>query len=250
MIGPTDFASGTNNAFEQVVAEVYAVYQRRLVDANSMDFDDLIARTVDVLRRFPDAKLRYRNRFKHVLIDEYQDTNHAQYALIRELVGNELEGVPPAELCVVGDADQSIYGFRGATIRNILQFEADYPNATTILLEQNYRSTQNILTAANAVISKNESRKRKIFGPKQELVRSLLVTLLKMSMTKLVLSAMKYLDYNAKEFQILVILQFFTELTHNLEYLKKSLCEPPFHIKLLVVCDFMSGKKLRIYWDI
>lgn len=161
LIGPADFANQSNNAFEQIVGEVYAVYQRRLTDANSMDFDDLIARTVDVLRRFPDAKLRYRNRFKHVLIDEYQDTNHAQYALIRELVGNELEGIPPAELCVVGDADQSIYGFRGATIRNILQFEADYPNATTILLEQNYRSTQNILTAANAVISKNESRKEK-----------------------------------------------------------------------------------------
>ena len=161
LMGPADFATQSNNTFEQVVAEVYAVYQRRLTDANSMDFDDLIARSVDLLQRFPDAKLRYRNRFKHVLIDEYQDTNHAQYALIRELVGNELEGMPPAELCVVGDADQSIYGFRGATIRNIMQFEADYPNARTILLEQNYRSTQNILAAANAVISKNESRKEK-----------------------------------------------------------------------------------------
>ena len=95
------------------------------------------------------------------LVDEYQDTNHAQYILIRELVGTDRDGIPAAELCVVGDADQSIYGFRGATIRNILQFEEDYPDATTILLEQNYRSTQNILTAANSVISKNESRKEK-----------------------------------------------------------------------------------------
>jgi DNA helicase-2/ATP-dependent DNA helicase PcrA len=95
------------------------------------------------------------------LVDEYQDTNHAQYILIRELVGTEREGLAPAELSVVGDADQSIYGFRGATIRNILQFEEDYPDATTILLEQNYRSTQNILSAANAVIAKNESRKEK-----------------------------------------------------------------------------------------
>jgi DNA helicase-2/ATP-dependent DNA helicase PcrA len=113
------------------------------------------------LQKYPEAKARLRSRFKHVLVDEYQDTNHAQYILVKELVGNAQEGLPPAELCVVGDADQSIYGFRGATIRNILQFELDYPNATTVLLEQNYRSTQNILSAANAVITKNESRKEK-----------------------------------------------------------------------------------------
>jgi DNA helicase-2/ATP-dependent DNA helicase PcrA len=114
-----------------------------------------------VLQKFPEAKARLRSRFKHVLVDEYQDTNHAQYILVKELVGTAQEGLAPAELCVVGDADQSIYGFRGATIRNILQFELDYPNATTVLLEQNYRSTQNILSAANAVITKNESRKEK-----------------------------------------------------------------------------------------
>jgi DNA helicase-2/ATP-dependent DNA helicase PcrA len=102
-----------------------------------------------------------RSRFKHILVDEYQDTNHAQYILVRELTGSIEDGLPPAELCVVGDADQSIYGFRGATIRNILQFEVDYPNATTVLLEQNYRSSQNILTAANAVITQNTSRKEK-----------------------------------------------------------------------------------------
>jgi DNA helicase-2/ATP-dependent DNA helicase PcrA len=122
---------------------------------------DLILKTVEVLQRFPEAKARFRSRFRHVLVDEYQDTNHAQYILVKELVGTDAEGLAPAELCVVGDADQSIYGFRGATIRNILQFELDYPNATTVLLEQNYRSTQNILNAANAVITRNESRKEK-----------------------------------------------------------------------------------------
>ena len=161
LLGPQDYLNATTNQFEQVVADVYAVYQQRLMRANAMDFDDLILKTVEVLQRFPDAKARFRSRFRHVLVDEYQDTNHAQYILVKELVGSELEGQQPAELCVVGDADQSIYGFRGATIRNILQFELDYPNARTVLLEQNYRSTQNILNAANAVITKNESRKEK-----------------------------------------------------------------------------------------
>jgi DNA helicase-2/ATP-dependent DNA helicase PcrA len=161
LMGPHDYVNATKNQFEEVVADVYAVYQRRLQQANAMDFDDLILKTVEVLQKYPEAKARLRSRFKHVLVDEYQDTNHAQYILVKELVGNPQEGLPPAELCVVGDADQSIYGFRGATIRNILQFELDYPNATTVLLEQNYRSTQNILSAANAVITKNEGRKEK-----------------------------------------------------------------------------------------
>ncbi|CAB4705735.1 unannotated protein [freshwater metagenome] len=161
LMGPQDYVNATSNAFEQVVADVYSVYQQRLQRANAMDFDDLILKTVEVLQRFPEAKARFRSRFRHVLVDEYQDTNHAQYILVKELVGNEIDGIAPAELCVVGDADQSIYGFRGATIRNILQFELDYPNATTVLLEQNYRSTQNILNAANAVITKNLSRKEK-----------------------------------------------------------------------------------------
>ena len=161
LMGPHDYVNATKNQFEEVVADVYAIYQRRLQQANAMDFDDLILKTVEVLQKYPEAKARLRSRFKHVLVDEYQDTNHAQYILVKELVGNAQEGLPPAELCVVGDADQSIYGFRGATIRNILQFELDYPNATTVLLDQNYRSTQNILSAANAVITKNESRKEK-----------------------------------------------------------------------------------------
>ena len=161
LMGPQDYVNASSNQFEQVVGDVYGVYQARLQRANAMDFDDLISKTVEVLQRFPEAKARFRSRFRHVLVDEYQDTNHAQYILVKELVGTDSEGMPPAELCVVGDADQSIYGFRGATIRNILQFELDYPNATTVLLEQNYRSTQNILNAANAVITKNESRKEK-----------------------------------------------------------------------------------------
>ena len=161
LMGPHDYVNATKNQFEEVVADVYAVYQRRLQQANAMDFDDLILKTVEVIQKFPEAKARLRSRFKHVLVDEYQDTNHAQYILVKELVGSAQEGLAPAELCVVGDADQSIYGFRGATIRNILQFELDYPNATTVLLEQNYRSTQNILSAANAVITKNEGRKEK-----------------------------------------------------------------------------------------
>jgi len=161
LLSPQDYLKAASNQFEQVVADVYTIYQGRLMRANAMDFDDLILKTVGVLQRYPEAKARFRSRFRHVLVDEYQDTNHAQYILVKELVGTELEGTAPAELCVVGDADQSIYGFRGATIRNILQFELDYPNATTVLLEQNYRSTQNILNAANAVITKNESRKEK-----------------------------------------------------------------------------------------
>ena len=161
LLTPADYANATTNQFETVVSDVYAIYQKRLQSANAMDFDDLILKTVSVLQRFPEAKARFRSRFRHIMVDEYQDTNHAQYILVRELTGTLEDGAPPAELCVVGDADQSIYGFRGATIRNIMQFEVDYPNATTVLLEQNYRSTQNILNAANAVITKNESRKEK-----------------------------------------------------------------------------------------
>ena len=153
--------SQASNAIEKEVAEVYANYQQRLRQANALDFDDLIGTTVDLLRAFPDVAEHYRRRFRHILVDEYQDTNHAQYALVRELVGPSEGELPPGELCVVGDADQSIYAFRGATIRNILDFEEDYPNATVILLEQNYRSTQVILSAANAVIARNPARKAK-----------------------------------------------------------------------------------------
>ncbi|MFJ8055200.1 DNA helicase PcrA [Streptomyces sp. NPDC096142] len=170
LIDEEDFAAQATDGFEKTLAQAYAMYQSRLREANALDFDDLIMTTVNLLRAFPDVAEHYRRRFRHVMVDEYQDTNHAQYALVRELVGTAAhdEDTPPsehdltpAELCVVGDADQSIYAFRGATIRNILQFEEDYPNATTILLEQNYRSTQTILSAANAVIERNESRRPK-----------------------------------------------------------------------------------------
>ncbi|WP_029068880.1 DNA helicase PcrA [Jonesia quinghaiensis] len=146
---------------EQIIARIYARYQQRLTTANAMDFDDIIVRTVELLQQHPGIAEHYRRRFRHVLVDEYQDTNHAQYTLIRELIGQDTPTLSAGELTVVGDSDQSIYAFRGASIRNILEFENDYPNATTILLEQNYRSTQNILSAANAVISCNNDRRPK-----------------------------------------------------------------------------------------
>ena len=161
LMGPADFAQTVKNQFDEIVAEVFTHYQKRLSSANALDFDDLISRTVELLQRHPEIRAKYRSRFKHILVDEYQDTNHAQYILIRELVGTSFDGFLMAELCVVGDSDQSIYAFRGANIRNILQFEDDFPDATTVLLEQNYRSTQNILSAANAVIANNEGRKAK-----------------------------------------------------------------------------------------
>lgn len=167
LITPEDAVAALEPGADELartVATVYAEYQRRLRAANALDFDDLIGETVAVLQNFPQIAQYYRRRFRHILVDEYQDTNHAQYVLVRELVGvgaPDTDTMPPSELCVVGDADQSIYAFRGATIRNIEDFERDFPNATTILLEQNYRSTQNILTAANSVISRNAGRREK-----------------------------------------------------------------------------------------
>jgi len=171
LIDPDRAVADLSDASDELcrtVASVYGEYQRRLRTANALDFDDLIGETVAVLQAFPQIAQYYRRRFRHVLVDEYQDTNHAQYVLVRELVGRDApedqaspDDVPPAELCVVGDADQSIYAFRGATIRNIEDFERDYPDATTILLEQNYRSTQNILSAANSVIARNAGRREK-----------------------------------------------------------------------------------------
>ncbi|HEX2771966.1 MAG TPA: UvrD-helicase domain-containing protein, partial [Micromonosporaceae bacterium] len=163
LIDPDEFAGRAKGPNERAVAEAYTLYQRRLKEAHALDFDDLIMATVHLLQSHPHVAESYRRRFRHVLVDEYQDTNHAQYMLIKELVGTAgaTADLPPAELCVVGDADQSIYAFRGATIRNILEFERDFADARTILLEQNYRSTQTILNAANAVIGHNASRKPK-----------------------------------------------------------------------------------------
>lgn len=143
-----------NDPIARMISEIFSRYQAELRRNNAFDFDDLISETVHLFRAFPDVLAQYQNKFKHVLVDEYQDTNHAQYALIRELAKT-------ASLTVVGDSDQSIYAFRGADIRNITEFEKDFPGAKTILLEQNYRSTQNILTAANAVISNNFDRPAK-----------------------------------------------------------------------------------------
>ena len=160
----TQLASDKEAAIESVIAQIYREYQNRLNLANAFDFDDLIGSTVALLQLFPEVANMYRRRFRQIMVDEYQDTNHAQYMLIKELVGTVAvspDSPPPGELCVVGDADQSIYAFRGATIRNIEEFERDYPDAATIMLEQNYRSTQTILSAANAVISKNTSRRAK-----------------------------------------------------------------------------------------
>ena len=168
LITPAQFAERavTSNPLERHLAEVYRAYAERLSAANALDFDDIIMRTVALLQTRPAVAEMYRRRFRHILVDEYQDTNHAQYVLVRELVGGPGtsgagSALPPGELTVVGDSDQSIYAFRGATIRNIEEFEDDYPSARTILLEQNYRSTQNILSAANAVISRNSGRREK-----------------------------------------------------------------------------------------
>jgi DNA helicase-2/ATP-dependent DNA helicase PcrA len=170
LVEPEEFKEKAKGPQERAVAEAYELYQRRLREAHALDFDDIIMATVHLFQSHPHVAEAYRRRFRHVLVDEYQDTNHAQYQLIKELIGVD----NPGELCVVGDADQSIYAFRGATIRNILEFERDYPDARTILLEQNYRSTQTILSAANAVIDRNTSRKPKRLwsdqGPGEQIV--------------------------------------------------------------------------------
>jgi ATP-dependent DNA helicase UvrD/PcrA len=155
LIGPDLYASRVASFYDQTVADVYGLYQRRLFGSNAVDFDDLLLLTVDVLERFPEAQELWRKRFRYVLVDEYQDTNYAQYKLLQLLAGEH------GNLCAVGDPDQSIYAFRGADIRNILEFERDFPGTRTIPLEQNYRSTNTILTAANAVISNNRERKEK-----------------------------------------------------------------------------------------
>ncbi len=160
------FLARADNYRDKALAQAYAEYQRRLMAAGAMDFDDLIMVTVNLLQAFPEVAETYRRRFRHILVDEYQDTNHAQYMLVRELVSHpawqsdsdDAGPLPPAELVVVGDADQSIYAFRGATIRNIEEFTRDFTDASVIMLEQNYRSTQNILAAANAVVSRNSGR--------------------------------------------------------------------------------------------
>ena len=155
LVGPVQFRERVSSFYDQTVADVYELYQRRLFASNAVDFDDLLYLTVDVLERFPEARERWRKAFRYILVDEYQDTNHAQYRLLQLLASEH------RNLCAVGDPDQSIYAFRGADIRNILDFERDFPGTRTIALEQNYRSTNAILRAANAVIENNRERKPK-----------------------------------------------------------------------------------------
>ncbi|MDH3540209.1 MAG: DNA helicase PcrA [Acidimicrobiia bacterium] len=155
LIDHETFASQGAGYFHEQVSEVYRLYQQRLIEASAMDFDDLLKVTVELFGAFPDVLSYYQDRFRYVLIDEYQDTNHAQYMLVKMLAAKH------GNLCVVGDSDQSIYAFRGANIRNIIEFERDYPDARIVLLEQNYRSTQNILDAANSVIANNPARQPK-----------------------------------------------------------------------------------------
>jgi DNA helicase-2/ATP-dependent DNA helicase PcrA len=155
LMAPDDFLRNTEGYIAENVAEVYDLYQKRLYGNNAMDFDDLIMQTVALLELFPEVRERYQTRFKYIHVDEYQDTNHAQYRLVNILAAAH------RNLCVVGDDDQSVYSWRGADIRNILDFERDYPEAKVVKLEQNYRSTQTILDAANAVVANNASRKAK-----------------------------------------------------------------------------------------
>ncbi|MCP9487977.1 MAG: UvrD-helicase domain-containing protein [Gaiellaceae bacterium MAG52_C11] len=155
LLTPALYAERVASFYDQTVAEVYALYQKRLHDSNAVDFDDMLMLTVEVLERFPEARARWQKAFRYVLVDEYQDTNHAQYRFL-QILGEHHHNV-----CAVGDPDQSIYAFRGADIRNILEFERDFPETRTIALEQNYRSTNAILESANAVIARNSERKEK-----------------------------------------------------------------------------------------
>jgi DNA helicase II / ATP-dependent DNA helicase PcrA len=155
LVSPAMYRERVASFFDQTVAEVYELYQQRLFSSNAVDFDDLLMLTVDVLERFPEARERWQKAFRYVLVDEYQDTNHAQYRLLQLLAGEH------RNLCSVGDVDQSIFGWRGADIRNILEFERDFPGTRLITLEQNYRSTNTILRAANHVIAHNTERKEK-----------------------------------------------------------------------------------------
>ena len=155
LISPEEYRSRVASFYDQTVADVYDLYQRRLFASNAVDFDDILMLTVDVLERFPEALERWQKAFRYVLVDEYQDTNHAQYRLLQLLAAKH------QNLFAVGDPDQSIYAFRGADIRNIMEFERDFPGTKTIPLEQNYRSTNNILSAANGVIRHNRERKEK-----------------------------------------------------------------------------------------
>jgi DNA helicase II / ATP-dependent DNA helicase PcrA len=162
LIDAATYGETVGSVFEEVVAEAFPLYEKRMLEANAMDFDDLLVRTVNALELFEEVRDRWRGAFRHVLVDEYQDTNHAQYRLLQLLASEH------GNLIVVGDDDQSVYGFRHADIRNILDFEADFPQAASVKLEQNYRSTQTILSAANAVVGHNRERRPKELWSEKE----------------------------------------------------------------------------------
>ncbi len=182
---PEDYEKLTGNYYEEQVATCYTRYQKELVANQCMDFDDLIMNTIELFVKHPDVLAFYQRKFQYIHVDEYQDTNHAQYTLVKLLAARF------KNLCVVGDADQSIYGWRGADMQNILDFEKDYPDAKVILLEQNYRSTQTILEAANQVIENNTNRRAKKLWTEQTSGERSFITVVKASVMKVVLLSQK-----------------------------------------------------------
>ncbi len=220
------------------ISKIYTLYQQKLMSSNSLDFDDLIFKTVELLNSVPEVLAYYQQKFKYILVDEYQDTNTSQYQLIR-LLANKYQN-----LCVVGDDDQSIYGWRGANIRNILDFEKDFPNAETIKLEQNYRSTQNILNAANAVIANNKSRKIKalwtqnIVGDKIHIQR----TPTHCDEANFVAQKIKYLKNQGKQYNDFAILYRINAQSRALE---EALVQASIPYRLLGGTRFYDRKEIK-----
>lgn len=203
----TDYAalnSHANNPLNQIVAKAYVLYQKELESSQALDFDDLIMKTIELFEKDPETLEYYQNKFHYIHVDEYQDTNDAQYQLVTLLAAKY------KNLCVVGDADQSIYGWRGANMNNILNFERDYPEAHTVMLEQNYRSTQTILKAANEVIANNLVRKERICGQKTVLATRFLIIGPKMNMMSPSLSSARFKLRLANMATTITILPFYT----------------------------------------
>ena len=234
-----DYAKETGDFYESKVAEIYARYEAKLQQNNALDFDDLLLVTLKLLQENEAVRTKYQDKFDYIMVDEYQDTNHAQYLLTKLLAAKH------KNICVVGDADQSIYGWRGADITNILDFEKDYPEAKLVKLEQNYRSTQVILDAANAVIDNNTGRKPKICGLITATAKKLLILEPLMNVTKLVLSLNKCKAYNVVKIKSWAIWQCCTALTLNPAYLKKCSLRAPFLIALWVAPSSTNAKKLK-----
>lgn len=187
LVTPEMYERKIGDYFEGIVAKVYTKYQQRLKNNNSLDFDDLIMATIQLFKEVPEVLDFYQKKFQYIHVDEYQDTNRAQYMLCKMLTDKH------HRICVVGDSDQSIYRWRGADISNILNFEEDYPEARTILLEQNYRSTSNILNAANEVIGQNTGASRKNYGLTKKAAPRLRFTVLILNMMRATLSPQKFI---------------------------------------------------------